>query len=492
MHPKHLTSQLVIIHLSDIHFGSRHRFNPPPAPSGGVPARTGYPTLLEKLAEDLDGPDPSCPVIIAITGDLATTAGKTEFDEAESFINRLAATAILGRPRGLESIFLVPGNHDVSYTDDSIKNRLSGFAQLLSSLEKKFFDAAAPWKWQLVHDRFDSLGAIILCLNSSIYVQKDKPDQDRGHVDVEQLSVIERELKSLPADHLTRAVKIALIHHHPVLIPALAEPGRGYDAVLNSGKLLTILRRFGFHAVLHGHKHDPYVFTEDSKSAFSVSQQNPIVVVAGGSVASTELPLTRSNCYNRISIKWHPASGQARILTETVALSVLDEDGNEALPANWAWHVISREDRHFLRGNCIPRKATTSESLPRNDSVVSLERRSDEYSRLRGNMPCVEVRPSLWPSQGYEAIVWIVPHKRKERDVPREVVWSAGQNFKNVTKVTRKSDPRFCAEFNYWGPMLIQASLFFDDEKVENGFIYARIPEDCSEDANALKGVATK
>jgi hypothetical protein len=73
--------------------------------------------------------------------------------------------------------------------------------------------------------------------------------------------------------------------------------------------------------ILQGHKHDPYVFTEDSRSAFRTSSQNPILVAAGGSVGSTELPTNRWNCYNRISIKWHPAAGQARILIETRGLA---------------------------------------------------------------------------------------------------------------------------------------------------------------------------
>jgi hypothetical protein len=108
---------------------------------------------------------------------------------------------------------------------------------------------------------------------------------------------------------LQRAIKIALIHHHPVLIAALAEPGRGYDAVLNSGRLLTILRKHGFHMILHGHKHDPYVFTEDSRSAFRTSSQNPILIAAGGSVGLfkrefiAELLLLRIPALVRVSIK---------------------------------------------------------------------------------------------------------------------------------------------------------------------------------------------
>jgi hypothetical protein len=278
-----------------------------------------------------------------------------------------------------------------------------------------------------------------------------------------------------------QAIKIALIHHHPVLIPALAEPGRGYDAVHNSGKLLTILRRYGFHVVLHGHKHYPY--TEDSWSAFRKTNQHPILVAAGGSLGSTELPLHRQNCYNRISIKWHPAAGQARILIETMGLSVYDEDGNEALPDNWTWQLPRREDLHFLKGQCVPTICDDVTATICDEAILRTnDHRQQEYERLRGNMLCVDVRPSLKPDQGYEATAWITQHpNRIPAESPSEVAWSAGPKFHSVVTVQHEQDERFCARLDYWGPMLLQAALRFRDGSIEHGFIYARIPEDCGE-----------
>ncbi len=480
---RHLTKQLVVIHLSDLHFGKRHRFNPPPTTAGDIPVRDGYPTLLAKLAEDLDQPDPKCPALVCITGDLAETGDLKEFGDAELFVRELAKTRVFGHARPLRDIFLVPGNHDVAYSGAKPLERLAGYAQLLGSLTGIFASAADPWSWPLVHDRADDLGAIIVTLNSSIHVQKDKPDQDRGHLDIKQLTMLDDALKSVPPDRLHQAIKIAVIHHHPVLIPALAEPGRGYDAVHNSGKLLTILRRHGFHAILHGHKHDPYVFTEDSRSAFRRTNQNPILVAAGGSLGSNELPLNRLNCYNRISIKWHPAAGQARILIETMGLSVFDEDGNEALPDNWAWKALWREDLHFLKGQCVPTVSRSVSATPLDDKTLAAsDRRHAEYARLRGNMLCVDVRPSLKPDQGYEAIVWISPHPNREKaESPLQVEWSAGPKFHGVVTVKREQDLRFCGRFDYWGPMLIQGCILFPDGKEERAFVYARIPEDCRE-----------
>ena len=46
--------QLQIIHLSDIHFGDNHIFNPESAPGGDIPPKDRYPTMYEKLREDLN------------------------------------------------------------------------------------------------------------------------------------------------------------------------------------------------------------------------------------------------------------------------------------------------------------------------------------------------------------------------------------------------------------------------------------------------------
>ena len=126
--------------------------------------------------------------------------------------------------------------------------------------------------WDLVHDRIDDLGVVVACINSSIYVCKDSEDEQRGQVDDRQLET------SLPGNQPKRKSKAhgdpglgdstRDVHHHPVLIPSLAEPGRGYDAVMRSAQLITILKEYGFHLLLHGHKHHPHVFTEDVRNAF--------------------------------------------------------------------------------------------------------------------------------------------------------------------------------------------------------------------------------
>src|SRR4051794_40715569 len=106
-----VTRQLAIIHLSDIHFGPSHRFSPVATAAGDIPPEPDYPTLLGKLVADLATNDPGCPVLVAVTGDMAQTASYEEFKQAEQFVRDLASADIYGPPRGLESMFWVPGNH---------------------------------------------------------------------------------------------------------------------------------------------------------------------------------------------------------------------------------------------------------------------------------------------------------------------------------------------------------------------------------------------
>lgn len=309
-------------------------------------------------------------------------------------------------------------------------------------------------------------------------MEKGKPDQDRGNLDVKQLQAVENKLDAIDPGRLNSAIRIAIIHHHPVLIPPLAEAGRGYDAVHNSGKLLTILRKYGFHLILHGHKHNPFTFTDDTQSAFLDCDHQPILIVAGGSVASTNLPESprACNCYNRITVKWHFQARQSRILVQTRGLTVFNTDGTEQLPDKWKWHTLRIDDRRFIAGDVAPRPMT--KTFPR-FSPTKLKKdelkRQARYLQSRGNMPVVEVMPSMIPGQAYEARVWIVGHKRRHQDIPARVIWSCGKNFGTVP-ISQKEDEHFCAIFNYWGPMLVQARLEFSDGSSELVQVYARMP----------------
>jgi 3',5'-cyclic AMP phosphodiesterase CpdA len=475
------TRQLHIIHLTDLHFGNDHRFMAPAPVSGGPVHRPGYPSLLDKLTEDFKDPSEITNLIICLTGDFVTDAGnEVEFERAEQFVRGLAEADIHGSVRGMDNIFVVPGNHDVGYDRPTLGQRWAPYSQFLSRIRKQYVDRDNPLGMVEVHRR-DDLGAIILCLNSEIYIQNDKDNRYRGEIDTAQLTKVDELLADIPDEY----IKIALIHHHPILIPDLAEPGRNYDAVLNSGALLRILRDKGFHAVLHGHKHNPFVFSEDSQSAWTGGTRQPIVVVAGGSVGSRGTPesyLYRGNCYNRITIKWHPAAHQSRVNIETRGLKIFNEAGEEIdIPRKWTWEKLREYDMPFFAVECRPKACKGVETAVDTTLRDEMNRvRVQEYGRLRGNMLVVDVLPSLVSGQAYEARLWIVGHSiTVERELPIQVIWTPGKGSP-VKLVTARESKWFAVSYEYWAPMLVQAQLRFADGITEDAHIYARLPEDCS------------
>lgn len=487
MPPKQLTRQIEIIHLSDIHFGVDHRFVPPKTPDGDRAAGEGIPKLIEKLQEDLGGEDSACPVIVCITGDITTTASYNEFEEAEEFLKSLAQTTIYGCQQSMKSLFVVPGNHDVNYEGKSVGERWQHWVEFNNRLYETAVKREDPWALAKVHDLIDDFGIVVLCLNSCIYIEKDKPSEKRGELDDRQLLKIKKELQQIDPSRLESAIRVALIHHHPVLIPALVEKDRGYDAVLRADKLLTILHKFGFHLLLHGHKHYPLTFLEDIDAGFLSTDEQPIMVVAGGSVGSTGLPdhPRKSNCYNRITVKWHPAAGQTRIRVVTRGLSLYDE-GIEKLPGEWEWQMIKQDDKSFYKWKPFPSphfeafqvgRSPIEEAESPDEPTDSDKNRKAKYKESRGNMAVVEVMPSLKPNMAYEARCWIVRHPGFDspENVPEEVTWSAGPKFPSYT-IPKETDENFCGIFNYWGPMLIEGLLKFAEGEPVTLYIYARMP----------------
>lgn len=479
--------QLAIVHLSDLHFGEPHFFQPP-IPPDGIPAANTRPRLVDLLIHDLNSEDLrditprlpesggrgylDMPLIVAISGDLTETAGTKEFDQATKFINDLGDANILKSKLTRENIFVVPGNHDVIYDEPDIGRRWYPFCRFYEKHTNLRIDADRPQQLNRVIDRSKD-GFIVAELNSCVYVQKGSADAIRGQIDDECLFQLKAALRQIPKEQLNSSIRIALVHHHPVVLPALAEPGRGYDAIVNSQALLGLLQEFGFHIVVHGHKHYPHTFSYDAKCAWSKENANPLTIIAGGSIGSRYLPervVNATNVYNFITFKWDPNSGLSRIRTVTRGLQTHDSDGRALLPQEWIFKTLAMQDN--VTGRHMAEVGVFQESVFIADEFET--ERKMVYKNLRRNMPVVEVMPSLVPQQEYEARLWVVAHEG-DRDIPLKVEWSGGKYFP-VVVCKREDNPSFCATLAYYGPVLFQVRLFFDDNSTATGYVYARLP----------------
>jgi 3',5'-cyclic AMP phosphodiesterase CpdA len=471
-------SSLTVVHVSDLHFGRFHRFGRETTADGDQVV--GGPTLLESIKADL-GPIlssetgyPPAPVLIAVTGDLTEVAAPAQFKEASEFI--LGLEAFLNSPA-----IIVPGNHDVLWEEADIDNRLGGWRDFARSRMNRDLVGLPETVFAKVYDTLvHSHGAVIAAINSAAFVQRDKLNQNRGRISPEGLWELDRQLRELADDN--NSIRIALVHHHPILIPDLVEAGRGYDAIAGGGDLMQILRRHRFHLILHGHKHLPFQFSEDSRAAYSTAEpreQRPIFLVCGGSAGSSQLSeqmQTPTNFYNIIRIKWLPNSQECRTRVEPRSLARFK--AGVLLPrGEWRWESCVPDDRCFAPSatgdpGTSPGSETTFAESELDDSP-----RQAAYADFRGAFPVVDIQPSLIASQAHEARVWIERHRPPAGITAqriRKAVWSAGPRH-GVATIIDDATGRYAATFTYYGAMLIQVTLTFEDGDETSQFIYARL-----------------
>jgi 3',5'-cyclic AMP phosphodiesterase CpdA len=463
--------QLRILHISDVHFGDNHRCDPEDITHPSL----GYPKLFDLVQSDLANEFFEHPtwrpgtygtsnrLLVMVTGDLTDRATPKEFKLAHSFLSKFGGASLLGSETTLGDLFLVPGNHDVDYNAEDIETRLTPYANFYSKLYSGTRPAILPHeagKLTQVHVSREH-SYIVVEIDSAAYVKRGTEDAQRGMIDLMAIKEIDSALEAIPEHERDSMIRIAIMHHHPILVPELVEPGRGYDAMGNSNYLLKLLRQYGFQLVLHGHKHYPNIFTYDSDSPWQERTTPSMLVVAGGSSSSRELPdgQRRHNTYNLISIKWHREASQARI--RIVTRGLVAEDGSGPLaPHKWKWVTLRDIDRH-LNSAYDPTTpvSTTARRFDLNLDGAAEAKRSAAYRETRRNMVVSEVLPSLLPGQTYEARCWLVTHVDSEGKPKQD-----------------EEDQLFRCAFNYWGPMLVQAEMYFADGTRGYAQTYARIP----------------
>ena len=495
---------LRILHLTDLHFGPKHRFNPPKTADGSFAAAAGTISLVDSVRADLvkvdaaaGGSAPAAKaedvrLIVALTGDLTEAGESKQFAAARAFIDGMSSKPLLGCTLSENDVFIVPGNHDLAFSDESAAKRWVEYCLFEAEHRKRMGVAAHmldPSRPSDLSTIVAGDGLVVAQLNSCAYIRKDdKSEVNRGHIDTEALIRLDEQLVQLSEQARDGAVKIALIHHHPVVLPMLVDAGKGYDGVVNANPLLTLLAKHRFHAVLHGHKHAPHTFSYDAVCAWTSVPVQPMMVIAGGSAGMgdpSEMPEGPgvTNTYNIIDIKWHPRSYQARVHVETRGLVRHDKkDGTELLPHRWHWQTLRIDDR--LISTTRPWKPQTQGNLTlraRSDTEDKAfdDQRSKTIDATRRNYLAIEVMPSLRVGQGYEARVWIEGQKdHSAYQEPVSVEWSAGPAFGQVYRSLASAGGAFEARFSYFKPMLIQARLYWKKRKNPSlAYIYAHLPQ---------------
>jgi hypothetical protein len=154
--------------------------------------------------------------------------------------------------------------------------------------------------------------------------------------------------------------------------------------------------------------------------------------------------------------------------------------------------VTIRNDRKLYCGVCsgygfhqpdcsIPEVNDLQEQLDEANERLELALKYREherigiYAKLRGNMPCVRVTRVFGQYDAHMRLS-IVLHKSArapEAAKIKSVTWNLGDLFtlKTVTEAP------FVAEYFYYGGVLAQAQIEFEDGDVALGYVYVPMPE---------------
>lgn len=321
----------VIIHLSDIHFGSRkdktrmHRFS----------KNEWSLTLKDHLHYEFSAPRShfkysSDRIYLVISGDLVYTGTSEEFKEVEEFLN--ATCSELGIPK--DRVIICPGNHDIHWPTSEI-DKSKRFDYYLGFLKSFYgtdlFRYKYPLiKWDFVFNSprphpseiisfhsFPDDRIQFLSLNSCVF---ETEEHHYGYIGDRQLHNVKEHFE----EELIKPgfVKIAVFHHHIHPFPEqvnLTELGEHwYDqSTIRGGALVEkTLEKYSFDLALHGHKHKAQL-RETCVYDSSLGQEvNHLFVSGAGScgVDSRELEHNIPNNYEVIEFLRIPRVQDANFL----------------------------------------------------------------------------------------------------------------------------------------------------------------------------------
>lgn len=179
--------EFIILHLSDIHFGSKHYFSNLPSSDDSVP-EADRPTLAKYFIESL-GQFSNPGDFLAITGDVTQMALTDEFEAAENCIQTISLALRNGAMNAGKNFMVIPGNHDVNWSIQQADPRarylgFSPYIRFRSKLGFQIDNQVQPERLYEICDLIDRHNCIIVGFNSAVL---EGPEDHRGYIGETQL-----------------------------------------------------------------------------------------------------------------------------------------------------------------------------------------------------------------------------------------------------------------------------------------------------------------
>ena len=260
---------------------------------------------------------------VALTGDFAAKNPSEEHSIVSFFLRKIFRVKL---KLGYDEIFVVPGNHEVIWSDFSKKERskkpYSTYVRLLESLYDSNRAVLSSFKgWNKTEIPIDvsekglswhryiaskNLSIIGICSNAT-----NPEEQGLGVLSTENIKYISDKWVN---DKLLDETRILLLHHN--LFPVRSNDSRDENrTILNAGKAINILVEHGCDIVLSGHTHRSesilYESTVITKNGYEKGKELLLINsgTCGGVVPTFDFP----NMFNVIDISYDIESEKKRI-----------------------------------------------------------------------------------------------------------------------------------------------------------------------------------
>ncbi len=495
---------LSILHISDLHFGAAFRFQPRMIRSGPPPVFQPPGSLLdlaELLGSDLVRISTDARLsaeiralasrveLIVISGDIANSGGRDralalrengptdEYEHAAEFVesllrklNDLRAKDGLPALAGNERVIAVPGNHDVNWDQPADSpDRFLGFAKFWRRLtgSRAYFDCPPNEIMARTVIEADGFCCAIVGFNSCTVTSEPNQLRDIGLVEDAQLSFCDRFLQGLPSG-VDR--KIAVFHHHPVYIPALAAGVENYDAMLQAGRLLSYLQQRGFDLILHGHKHYPMAWVHNMIPYEAPPQgawSEPVIVSSGSlSVQGGKLPSSVPNTYQLIGVR--KSRDPLRPVCSVLRRKFLR--GDSLYGARFELDGLVHLGRDSISvADKEKRSARLQElSSARGEGALLHTMRAARYEESGGWMLVHRYRASNAPDQEYDISLYVIEKKRKTEEFAKKTVvfvrYAVGDMWRGSPYTVDDPQNGFELRLSAYGPFLCIAEVHFSDK----------------------------
>lgn len=235
---------------------------------------------IEALKRLIDDSRLSAEVLLG-PGDLAHACDTNGLTQGWAALNEIRAAL------GASLLIGTPGNHDYDSRHLHGSDPSAPVRHLPNSFPLQDATACAHfWNRHFWLEESESLELLVI---SSVANHLTPAEAEHGSVSPATLEAIEDTLAARSGSRL----KVALVHHHPHLHEGL---GLGAGDVMHGGQeLIDLLTHYGFHLIIHGHKHHP-------KLSYAQGGSGSPVVFAAGSLCSTLYPQLSTNTRNLFHI----------------------------------------------------------------------------------------------------------------------------------------------------------------------------------------------